>query len=116
MDPQTVVSLFDAENVLSLILFFSFVGAGFFFMKNWGDIRDLIKHRIDSRKEIELAKTDVEREQSRKLSDLADAMAQHTLQSSRMEAKISVLIESLDRLYRELLNGKNKKGSADSGG
>lgn len=116
MDPQSVVGLFDAENVLSFILFLSFIGAGFFFIKNWGDIRDLIRYRIDSRQEVELAKIEVELEQSKKLSDLTDAMAQHTLQSSRMEAKISVLIESLDRLYRELLNGKSEKGSAASRG
>jgi hypothetical protein len=112
---ENIIGIFDPEHVLSLILFLSFVGVGAFFMRNWGDVRDLIKARIDTGKEVQLARIKADQSVSEKLSDLADAMAQHTLQSSKMEAKLSVLIESLDRLYRELLNGKSKGGTDSRG-
>jgi HAMP domain-containing protein len=113
MNSEILTALFDPEHVLSLVFYLSFIFVGLFLFKNWRSILEHLGKRTDLRHKVEMERiASEERVAVRWQNAMSDISAVLGAQNDRLtatEAQMSVLVQSIERLFRHLVNGSAKK-------
>lgn len=109
MSADILTALFDPDHVLSLVFYLAFLGIGSFLFKNWREILGHLDKKAELRHKIELERiASDERIALRWQQSMEQVTGVMNEQNSRLtstEAQMSVLIESMERLFRYLVNG-----------
>jgi len=100
-----LLSLWNPDNVLSLLLFLIVIGTGIFISRNWKTIFEFFQTNADRKHELEIRRLDSDTHRKEKLDALLASMHAHNQATSSMEARLGVLIEYMERLIRKLGNG-----------
>jgi uncharacterized protein HemX len=97
-----LLKFFDAEHFFTTTLYLIVVVVLLVILKNWGDIRDYFNARREDGKEVKLAQVQGEQEQTKRITELVNAIGTQTLQLVRTESQLNALAHTIERLIRRI--------------